>query len=82
MNIKRTLCASSIAAGIGVAGLLGTGIAVANAAPAPLSSSVQQGVDGPTVKLDHHQRKEVGKQVRKNAKGKQQVMPASTRQAH
>jgi hypothetical protein len=82
MNIKRTLCASSIAAGIGVAGLLGTGIAVANAATAPLSSSVQQGAAGPTVKLDHHQRKEVGKQARKEAKGKQQVTPASTRYAH
>jgi hypothetical protein len=82
MNIKRTLCASSIAAGIGVAGLLGTGIAVANAAPVPISSSVQQGADGPTVKLDHHQRKEVGKQARKDAKGKQQVTPASTRHAH
>jgi hypothetical protein len=84
MNIKRTLCASSIAAGIGMAGLLGTGIAVANAAPAPapLSGSVQQGADGPTVKLDHHQRKEVGKQARKDAKGKQQITPASTRHAH
>jgi hypothetical protein len=82
MNIKRTLCASSIAAGIGVAGLLGTGIAVANAGPVPISRSVQQGADGPTVKLDHHQRKEVGKQARKDAKGKQQVTPASTRHVH
>jgi hypothetical protein len=55
---------------------------VANAAPVPISSSVQQGADGPTVKLDHHQRKEVGKQARKDAKGKQQVTPASTRHAH
>jgi hypothetical protein len=39
MNFTRILGASSIAAGIGVAGLLGTGIAAANAAPAPLSSS-------------------------------------------
>jgi hypothetical protein len=84
MNIKQTLCASSIAAGIGLTGLLGTGIAVASAAPAPapLSSSAQQDAAGPTVKLDHHQRKEVGKQARKGAKGKQQITPASTRHTH
>jgi hypothetical protein len=82
MNVKRALCASSIAAGIGVAGLLGTGVAVANAAPAVFSSSAQQGAAGPTVKLDHHQRKEVGKQAKKQAKGKQEVTPASTRHAY
>jgi hypothetical protein len=82
MDLKRTLCASLIAAGIGVAGLLGTGIAAANAAPAPISTSAQQDAAGPTVKLDHHQRKDVGKQAKHEAKGKQQVTPASTRHAH
>jgi hypothetical protein len=82
MNLKHALCASSIAAGIGLAGLLGTGIATANAAPATFSSSTQQGTAGPTVKLDHHQRKEVGKQAKKQAKGKQEITPASTRHAH
>jgi hypothetical protein len=82
MNLKRALCASSIAAGIGVAGLLGSGIAMANAAPAPFSSSKQQDAAGPTVKLDHHQRKEVGKQAKKEAKGKQEVTPASAGHVH
>lgn len=82
MNLKPALCASLIAAGLGAAGLLGTGIAAANATPAPFSSSVQQDAAGPTVKLDHHQRKEVGKQAKKQAKGKQQITPASTRHTH
>jgi hypothetical protein len=81
MNMKRTLCASSIAAGVGVAGLFGTGIAIANAAPATCSSSAQCAA-GSTVKLDHHQRKEVGKQAKKDAKGKQEVTPASTGHVH
>lgn len=82
MNLTRTLCASLIAAGIGVAGLLGTGIATANAAPATFSSSAQQGAAGPSVKLDHHQRKEVGKQAKKQARGEQEVTPASTGHFH
>jgi hypothetical protein len=82
MNIKRALCTSSIAAGIGVAGLLGTGIATANAAPATCGSSAQQCAAGSTVHLDHHQRKEVGKQAKHEAKGKQEVTPASTSRVH
>lgn len=82
MNLKRTLCASAIAAGIGMAGLFGTGIAAANAAPAECSGSAQQCAAGPTVKLDHHQRKEVGKQAKKEAQGKQEVTPAATGHAH
>jgi hypothetical protein len=76
MNLKRTLCASSIAAGVGFAGLFGTAIATANAAPSTCSSAQECGA-GPTVKLDNHQRKEVGKQAKKDAKGKQQVTPQS-----
>jgi hypothetical protein len=34
------------------------------------------------VKLDHHQRKEAGKQAEKQTKGKQQVTPATTRHTH
>jgi hypothetical protein len=82
MNLKSVLSAFLIAAGLGVAGLLGTGIAAANAAPAAFSSSVHQDAAGPTVKLDHHQRKEIGKQARKQAKGKQQITPASTGHIH
>lgn len=82
MNLKRALCASSIAAGIGVAGLLSTGIATANADPATCSGSAQQCATGPTVKLDHHQRREVGKQAKKEAKGKQEVIPANTGHVH
>jgi hypothetical protein len=81
MNLKRALCASSIAAGVGVAGLFGTAIATANAAPATCSSSAQCAA-GPSVKLDHHQRKEVGKQAKKEAKGKQEVTPASASHLH
>jgi hypothetical protein len=82
MDLKRTLCASAIAAGIGVAGLFGTGIAAANAAPAECTGSAQQCGAGPTVKLDHHQRKEVGKQAKKDAKGKQEVTRATTGHRH
>jgi hypothetical protein len=63
-----------------VAGLFGTTIATANAAPANCTSSPQACAvgskqAGPTVKLDHHQQKEVGKQANKEAKGKQVVTP-------
>jgi hypothetical protein len=64
MNLKRILRVSSLSAGVGVAGIFGTTIATANAAPvmctaqacAPGSQSA-----GPTAQLNHHQRKEVGK---------------------
>jgi hypothetical protein len=82
MDLNRTPCASAIAAGIGVAGLFGTGIAAANAAPAACSGSAQQCEAGPTVKLSHHQRKEVGKQAKKEAKGRQEVTPATTGHFH
>jgi hypothetical protein len=82
MNLKCTLCASSIAAGIAVAGLFGTGIAMANAVPGTCGASAQQCASGSTVKLDHHQRKEVGKQAKKDAKGKQEVTPASSGHVH
>jgi hypothetical protein len=82
MNWKYTVCASSIAAGIGVAGLFSAGIATANVAPGTCSASVQQCAFGPTVKLDHHQRKEISKQAKKAAKGKQVVTPASSGHVH
>lgn len=82
MNLKYMLCASSIAAGIGVAGLFGAGIATANAAPDTCGASAQQCASGSTVKLDHHQRKEVGKQAKKESKGKQEVTPASSGHVH
>jgi hypothetical protein len=82
MNLTRALCASSIAAGIGIAGLFGTTIATANAAPATCGGSGQQCAASSTVKLDHHQRKEVGKQAKKEAKGKQEVTPASASHVH
>lgn len=81
---KLRIAAAGVLGAAGLSVIASLVPAVANAAPvpAPISSSVQQGADGPTVKLDHHQRKEVGKQARKDAKGKQQVTPASTRHLH
>src|SRR5689334_17731783 len=35
MNIKRAVCASTLAAGVGLSGLLGTGLATATADPGP-----------------------------------------------
>lgn len=65
MDVKRMLCAGSIAAGVGLAGIVGA--ATANAAPTPSNSgSGQQG--GTSVKLDHHDRKEVLKQDKKELK--------------
>lgn len=72
MNLKRMLCASSLATGVGLAGLLGTGIATANAAPVPKPPAPA------TVKLDHHQRKEVLKQENKQLKHSQQIAPAAS----
>lgn len=68
------LCASSIAAGVGLAGLVSGGIATANAAPAPGISPVATSkgapvpAPGPSVKLDHHDRKKVVKQDKKQLK--------------
>jgi Flp pilus assembly protein CpaB len=85
MNLKRMLRMSSIASGIGVAGIFGATIATANAAPTPCGAQTcppgSQSA-GPTVKLGHHQRKEVAKQAEKQAKGKQEVAPASTSHTH
>ena len=67
MKLTRILCASSVAAGIGLAGLLGTGIAMANAAPAPATPTVKQ-VSSDKIKPTHHQKKEIGKQAEKQAK--------------
>ncbi len=35
MNVKRTICASSLAAGVGLAILFGGGLGTANAQPGP-----------------------------------------------
>ena len=70
MNLKRMLCASSLATGVGLAGLLGTGIATAKAAPDPKPPTPA------TVKLDH-QRKEVLKQENKQLKHPQQISQAA-----
>ena len=72
MNLKRMLCASTLATSVGLAGLLGTGIATANAAPDPKPPAPA------TVKLDHHQRKEVLKQENKQLKHPQQITPAAS----
>jgi hypothetical protein len=74
MNLKRILQASSIAVGIGVTGAFGITVAAANAAPAACTSSAQacsiiSKASGAGVNLDHHQRKEVDKLVKKAATG-------------
>jgi Flp pilus assembly protein CpaB len=72
MNLQRMLCASSLAAGMGLAGLLGTAIATANAAPAPASNSQQTTspvkLASSKIKPTHHQKKEIGKEASKQAK--------------
>ncbi|OHU92345.1 hypothetical protein [Mycobacterium talmoniae] len=74
MNAKRVLCASSLAAGIGLTGLFGTGIALANAAPLPgnapiaASKGAPAPQPGPSIKLDHHDRKKAVKQEKKELK--------------
>ncbi len=50
MTVKRMLCASSIAAGVGLAGLLGAATAYADPAPQPPQIPSN-------VKLNHHERK-------------------------
>lgn len=64
MDVKRMLCAGSIAAGVGLAGIVGA--ATANAAPTPSNSG--SGQAGPSIKLDHHDRKEAAKQEKKDLK--------------
>jgi hypothetical protein len=65
MNLKRMLRVSSLSAGVGVAGIFGTTIATANAAPAMCTAQASapgSQLAGSAVRLDHHQRKEeVGK---------------------
>lgn len=65
MNLKRMLRVSSLSAGVGVAGIFGTTIATANAAPAMCAAQASASgsqLASPTARLDHHQRKEeVGK---------------------
>lgn len=72
MKLTRILCASSVATGIGLAGLLGAGLATANAAPAPGGAAGHAGPGvqqvGDKIKPTHHQKKEIGKQAEKQAK--------------
>lgn len=83
MNLQRTLYACSIAVGVGVAGLFGTGIAAANAAPTPgntpfATSKEPTPQPGTDTKLDHHDRKKVLKQDKKELKhNPAQVTPTS-----
>lgn len=84
MNVKRMCYTSSVAVGIGLAGLLGTGVASADAAPghAPVATDkgapVQPGTND--IKLDHHDRKQVLKQDKKELKHHPaQVTPTSGR---
>ncbi|ORW10624.1 hypothetical protein [Mycobacterium kyorinense] len=84
MDAKRILCASSITAGIGLAGLCG-GIATANAAPTPgnspiaTSKSAPAPAPSPSIKLDHHDRKQVLKQDKKELKhNPAQITPTSS----
>lgn len=58
MNAKRVVCASSIAAAIGLSGLFGAGMATANAAPAGYQTGQSvYSQSGPDIRLDHHDRK-------------------------
>lgn len=84
MNVKRACYTSAAAVGIGLAGLLGTGLATANAAPgnAPIATEkaapVQPGSND--IKLDHHDRHKVLKQDKKELKHhKAEVTPTSGR---
>jgi hypothetical protein len=74
MSLKRVLRVSSIAAGIGVAGIFGTTVATANAAPtactsSPQACSIVSQATGSGVNLSHHQQKELNKLAQKAAKG-------------
>jgi hypothetical protein len=74
MSLKHVVRVLSIAAGIGVAGVFGTTVATANAAPAACTSSPQacsviSKASGSGVNLNHHQRKQVDKLVKEAAKG-------------
>lgn len=72
MKLISILRTCSVAAGIGLAGLLGAGIATANAAPAPATNSQQTTSTvkqvSSKIKPTHHQTKEIGKQAEKQAK--------------
>jgi Spy/CpxP family protein refolding chaperone len=67
MNLKHVL----IAAGIGLAGLLGTTAATANAAPgactsSPQTCSIVSKASGSGVNLTHHQQKQLDKLIKKS----------------
>ncbi|KAA8960252.1 hypothetical protein [Mycobacterium sp.] len=77
MNIKRMVYTTAVAAAVGLAGVLSTGVATANAAPVvstgtPATTLTAQ--RGPTVKLTHHQRKELLKHDKKELKKPQEVI--------
>ena len=79
MNVRRMPCSSSLAAGVGLAGLLGTGIATASAAPAPCTTSSSPAwAPAPTVKLDHHDRIAAVKPDNRVLKRSQQVTSATS----
>ena len=72
MNLKHALGLSSIAAGIGVAGVFGT--TAANAAPAactasPQACSIISQAPGAGANLTHHQQKELDKIAKKATQG-------------
>ena len=74
MNLKRILRVSSLAVGIGVAGAFGITAADANAAPGactgtPQACSIISKASGAGVNLNHHERKQVDKLVKKMTKG-------------
>jgi hypothetical protein len=73
MNLKRVLGMSSIAAGIGMAGIFGA-TATANAAPAtctasPQTCSIISQAPGAGANLTHHQQKELDKIAKKAQQG-------------
>ncbi len=70
MNIKRMLCVSSLATGVGLTALFGSGIANAAASSAPATNSPHGTVQlaSQKIKPTHHQKKEIGKQAQKQAK--------------
>jgi hypothetical protein len=64
MNLNRMLRVSSIAAGVGVAGVFGTTIAAASSVPGPRTAQAcapGSRSAGPPAKRDRRQRKAVGK---------------------
>jgi Flp pilus assembly protein CpaB len=67
MSLKRIVCTSLLATGVGTAGLLSIGIATANAAPATAATS-QHAAPTEKIKPTNHQKKEIGKEAGKQAK--------------